>query len=1151
MDRLITLIEGPSCKHLLTALLHTLWQGASISAILFAILTRLPATQANRRYIATLVALCAVVLSGLLTWSILNYDPAQSQVSSSSAVASTQTVQQEAESIPRVMPPTMGPPISQPPAKQVGQPWQTWALGVWLTGTFVMLLRMAMTLVGARQLRGQCHDLEQPDILSLIDSLCTQMHVTRRVRVLVSEHLSVPGVIGCIWPTLLLPVSVTTGMPVDDLKAILTHELAHIKRYDYLVNVFQMVIEALLFFNPAVWWISRQIRIEREACCDATSIAATGQRLKYAEMLVAWTSQLRHNTLAPGVTRFAGQENGSHLVDRIKRIISIEHRPRLYISWPMAGVTIGVSLICLIALWQGTNLAVSVAARVLTPQERIEKLKEIAESYGYEPGRDPKENSIQISGMIRTWNGEPLPGRISTLLDVESGQNSSISNIGTSRLDGRPDAAEFRIQVARGHFWLMASAKGYATAAVGPLVSQPGRDISDIELVLDKGFPGRIKVVNESGDPIGQASLRGGYTLEHRQSYTYTIELSTDEQGLCTEAHASGQTMTLNIAAQGYEPKTVESLILDAQETTVITLKEVQPIAGTVVSGDTGLPIHHAEVRLLILRKKTQSKHLNQVDSTPDVFTDQNGFFQLEQVQQGWQHMIHVTAKDYGHVYLEDLPAGKQDLRIELGPKQIIRGTVLGDLSQLETDASGQPAVTFKNEYRGYGAHHAMAPVSSKETVNGFEITDVWGQTVTLKAGYKEITLKPEEDDLDNIVIDLSPSVTREIVLQFDIPDNMPSIQGQVRIDRIKERMGNTVRSQYPEWVKITDNRASFTNSAPGQFRYSLDPYKELPLGYWFEKSKYIDVTPGTEPMVINVPVYPAGALYGKILRPDGTLAKEANVSLRVIETPAVIKNVGFSLSNIVSNRTSLGTYNATPLPLGGTYAIMAYEGYAFAITEPFTLDQATPMIEANLQLPKGVTVTGQLLDPEGKPATNTVSLHVSVKRGKASSGLGGTNTEPDENGRFVFEDVNAGPGGSCTVRVIGHTGFRPAKQEIKDLNEPVIIQLERGHRMTGTVIDQATGWPVPGLEVYAQSAKNAQGDFDDNWELLETDAKTDAKGQFEFTNMGSGFYRLGVRGVNMASPNILPVVIGGQKEPVTLHVTLLPWSELKPTKPE
>lgn len=1144
MDRIIALIEGPACQHLVTALLHTLWQGALVAALLFGLLTHLPANQAGKRYVLALVALCTLVLGGLLTWSILDYEPTSTDASSSTAPHSTSPALEEARSAPASPQPAITGPTSPIPANR---PWHIWALGLWLAGTAMMLFRVALTLAGARQLRQDCRDLENQAILDLIASLTERMHISRRIRVLVSDQLSVPGVVGSVWPTLLLPVSVTTGMPVDDLKAILTHELAHIKRHDYLVNVIQMVIEALLFFNPAVWWISRQIRIEREACCDATGIAVTGQRIKYAEVLVAWTARLRGTDLTSGVIGFAGHENGRNLVDRIKRITQAGHRPRLNISWPMAGIAIGLCLIGLAGLRTGTNLAVSVAANILTPQERIEQIKEISKTYGYEPGRDRKENSIQVSGTIRTWDGKPLPRRVNALLDVESGQNSFISSMGTSKLDARPDTAEFNTTVARGEFWIMASAKGYAPAAAGPFESRPGQDITDIELTLEQGFTGIIRVVDEAQQPIGNAILTGGYTHGQSLSYQHTISLQTDANGLCQLEHTTDQTMSLSIAASGYEPTPFTSIVLDANETTLLVLPKAHPVTGTVVSRETGLPLPDAEIRLLIMKKATHSAHFKQVESEPDVLTDAQGTFALDKVRKGWQHLIHVTAKGHGHVYLEDIEAGAESMRITLTPKKTIRGTILGDLSQLETDPSGQPVITFENAYTGYGAHRDLVPVTVRDDNATFVVDDVWGQTVTLKAGHKEITLKPEEDDLDNVTFDLRPAVTRDVVLKFNVPEDVPPIQGRIRIYKITHRSGGIVKS-HTDWVEIADNQISFKSSAPGQFSYSLDSYGKQPVGYWIQDSKMIDVPPGTEPLVIHVPAYPAGAIYGKIIRPDGSLAKEARASLVTVKRA---DSFGLSLVNILSNKVELGTYNATPLPLGGTYAIMAYEGYAFAISEPFTLDQAKPIVEVDLRLPKGVTVTGRLLNPDGKPATNPVSLHISIARGESRSGLGGVETAPDEEGRFVFDNVNPGPGGSCTVRVTGRAGVRPIRQEIEDLSTPVIIRLEEGQRVTGTVIDQATGWPIPGLEVYASAAKNAQGGYSRTWELLEAEDLTDPRGQFEFTNMGHGFYRLGVRGANMASPNKPTVVTGGQKNTVTLSVKLPPWSELKPTRPE
>jgi len=1139
MERLLVLLEAPACQHLVAALLHTLWQGAIIAVLLFGLLRHFPAKQAKQRYVCALGALCLVLLSALLTWSILNYQPAQAPATHAVAGSPDQAVQTAPHAPSHLAPDRVSTPVLPSPVKQ---PWQTWALGLWLMGTVLMLLRMAMTMVGARQLRRQCYQLEQGDILSLVESLCAQMHITRRVPVFVSEHLSVPGVIGCIWPSLLLPVSVTTGIAPEDLKAILSHELTHIKRYDYLVNVFQMVIEALLFFNPVIWWISRQIRIEREACCDAASIAFTGQRLKYAEVLVAWTARLRENVLAPTVVGFAGQEHGSTVVDRVKRITLTGHRPKPNISWPMAGITIGLSLLCLIGLWQGTNLAVSVAAQILTPQERIEQLTEISKSYGYGSGLADKEESIQVSGIIRTWDGNPLPNKIDARLDIKSRNSIGMISIGATKLEANPDQARFQGKADYGELWIVASANGYASTFVGPLESKPGKDLLDMEVILHDGFLGQIKVVNEAGHPVEQASIKGAYPHGF-DSYSSNIRLSTDVNGLGKLEHASDQSMSFTVTAPGYEPQSMQDVILDPKQALAVVLQKAHPITGTVVSKDTGLPIANAELRLIRFKQENSSHHESTPKSAPDALTDTKGFFAMGQTRQGWQHLVHVTADGYGHTYLEDLPAGKQGLLAELGPPKPIRGTVIGDLSLLEKDKSGQPVIAVENKFAYYFDASGRAPVKIINGKGVFEINDYWGQIVVLKAGYKELKLNPAEDELEHIVFNLDAAGTRKVVLKFDVPEGMPPMQGQIKVHTIMDRDGPRITSQDLLYPKIIDNQVSFQATVPCEFSYQLAPERKVPVGYWFEDSDRFKVAPGQEPLLIHVPVYPAGAIYGQIRRPDGTVANKAEASLVTLKRPDVMKS-GFNLMGLLSDKTTLGTYNATPLPLGGTYDIMAYEGYAFAITEPFTLDQTTPMIEADLQLPKGVTVTGRLLDPDGKPAFSTVSLHVSVKRGKASSGRGGADTKPDKDGRFVFENVNPGPDGFCELYVYGQAGFRPAKKEIKDLTQPVIIQLERGQRVTGKVIDQATGKPLPELEVYAQSAKNAQGDYDRKWELLEADAKTNTQGRFEFSNMGSGFYRLGVRAANMASPNQPVVVTGGQKNAVTLSVRSLPGSD-------
>ena len=130
-----------------------------------------------------------------------------------------------------------------------------------------------------------------------------------------SALVEVPTVVGWLRPVILLPASALTGLSPEQLEAILAHELAHIRRYDYLVNIVQTVVEILGFYHPAIWWVSRRIRIERENCCDDLAVHVCGSSLQYARAL-ACMEEIRHNTgdLALAAT-------GGSLMARIARLL--------------------------------------------------------------------------------------------------------------------------------------------------------------------------------------------------------------------------------------------------------------------------------------------------------------------------------------------------------------------------------------------------------------------------------------------------------------------------------------------------------------------------------------------------------------------------------------------------------------------------------------------------------------------------------------------------------------------------------------------------------------------------------------------------------------------------------------------------------------
>src|SRR4029079_2061638 len=130
-----------------------------------------------------------------------------------------------------------------------------------------------------------------------------------------SVLIQTPVVVGYFRPTILLPICVATGLPESQLELILAHELARIRRHDYVVNLLQTLVETLFFYHPAVWWLSRQIRIEREHCCDDLVVRLLGNRLEYGRALVA-IEELRGASPILAL----GAADGS-LLARIRRIV--------------------------------------------------------------------------------------------------------------------------------------------------------------------------------------------------------------------------------------------------------------------------------------------------------------------------------------------------------------------------------------------------------------------------------------------------------------------------------------------------------------------------------------------------------------------------------------------------------------------------------------------------------------------------------------------------------------------------------------------------------------------------------------------------------------------------------------------------------------
>lgn len=362
MNQPLHWLNSPEWAHVVAALLHSLWQGAIVALVLAVLMRRL--TNPLTRYRCALSALGVVGIAGIITWAVLNAPKSVPQQTPAMAMApsapETTAIAFDPNLADKVV--VIGQ-LTRPAARTN---WTAWLAMTWLTGTMAMLLRAGIKVAGAEKLRNSCTPLTDEHITLLVTEACRAVGLARKIRVAVTDKLTSPAVVGVLVPTLILPLSLFTTLTPTQIQFVLLHELAHIRRGDYLTNLFQLFIEALLFFNPAVWWISHQIRREREACCDALAIELSGAPADYARTLV----RVAENILQPAPTAASafgddGREP-STLADRVQRLLVPGYRPALRLTWRamLTSLLIGSALLVFLAV--GTRNTVGA---ILTPYQ--------------------------------------------------------------------------------------------------------------------------------------------------------------------------------------------------------------------------------------------------------------------------------------------------------------------------------------------------------------------------------------------------------------------------------------------------------------------------------------------------------------------------------------------------------------------------------------------------------------------------------------------------------------------------------------------------------------------------------------------------------------------------------------------------------------
>jgi TonB family protein len=221
---------------------------------------------------------------------------------------------------------------------------------LWALGVLVLTTRTLMNWLGVRRMTRVGVVPVSQELQDVCERLRDSFAIRKAVLLLQSTRVTVPTVIGWLRPVILLPAGVLTRLPADQLEMVIAHELGHIRRCDYLVNLFQLVVETLLFFHPAVRWMSSRIRQEREHCCDDLVVSHQRQPVLYARAL-ANLELLRgseRNTVALAAT-------GGDLFYRVSRIVQGE-MPRSSAGFVQVGLMLTVAAVVSISAHRGLEL---------------------------------------------------------------------------------------------------------------------------------------------------------------------------------------------------------------------------------------------------------------------------------------------------------------------------------------------------------------------------------------------------------------------------------------------------------------------------------------------------------------------------------------------------------------------------------------------------------------------------------------------------------------------------------------------------------------------------------------------------------------------------------------------------------------------------
>lgn len=1091
---------------LLASLLHTLWIGLLVWAATRLALRATPPGRPDARHT---IALGAVLLL-FVGWGVAWMTQSASQPAPRAVSPTIETTHTSVSPEPRVetaptttsTPPAAGPSeiIARVESLRRAAALQTWLEALWLGGVLIGLARIAVGLRanGAHWLARQTTAPLPPVWAEAWSGQIKTLAERFKARLVAIEAAGAPFVVGLVEPVIVVPLAACAGVTPELARAALAHELAHIARRDWLVEVLLRVVEALLFFNPFVWLLARQVRAEREACCDAWACECIAMpRIKFAEALLDWGRRFTpvSNPTTQGLA-LDGKDDG--LRGRIERLLGGAHGSRVRArTWKGAA---GVLLVVVIGL-TGYGTALTFGATALRDHERTTLLEQASAPYLVPDVHVKERAGIQqeriVSGRVVDEAGDPVASANVHLLPPDPRWETSATTGKDGRFTSRrPLTGALRITVR----------------APGKALHLTYADADEAELrepiTLNTGHDVHVVVLDAQNHPLTDAQV--SWTFDYR-GQNKLDRTRTDTSGRALVRHLPDnipvylQIEAANHATLGQGPLRVMDYSADSplavrlQSSGVTTLR--------VIFDDDETPVANARVRVGASTPGwSQANNPYPSWSYGGIRTDPDGVVRLEHLRPDVAYRLAVesTLAESASVALEPGHVGEKTVRLaRLRPLRVRLINFPDTFHGTAISLSSTRVIPALNTAHGDTHQVKLNDQGAGET----SIKQVGTGRLFLRFQDKrlralDLVAKSAAELGDELVIDYEslPQEARSlqrVAIRFMHGDRRLFPAGRFYIHRLGQPHvwdsdGFTLdpgKPLFAEWIVGTRLKPT---SGWAMIGATID------LEKWGEDREIVIDAQTTE---IVVPVKPAGMIRAQVLDADGALVRGAYIhAFDNQRDPSKRTYLSFS-----SGR-QFGEWQASgPVDFAlGNHRLWGAEGFVFALSPPAKVSANNPMADVVVRLPRSRRYELRLTDEAGRPAANIgcrISLRFADHQYPSPS-----NTllqlASDLDGRVVFdagEDLvdwkglvlmleASGPGRALTRVMV------PAQT----MNAPTPIRLLPAVAFTGRVVNRATGLGIPGITVHRRI--EAQRAF-----AQERGVLTNADGRFVFTDFAAG----------------------------------------------